>query len=220
MTANALAAQGVRICGADIRGELLVPAMKEIASHTDTETLACSGDLGNENDVAAAVERAVAKWGHIDILVNNAGVRRIGPAFETSPQTWDEIHTANLRSQFLCTREVLNRSMLERDEGKIIFVSSGSGIRGEKGSSAYCASKFGVTGFSQSVAKDLKHTGIRTTTIMPGMIWTPMAEESEMAEADVAWLPAEKVADAILYCVGLDSETVIPELQIYHRAQI
>ena len=118
------------------------------------------------------------------------------------------------------TREVLNQGMLARDEGVIIFISSGSGIRGEKGSSAYCASKFGVTGFAESVAKDLKHTKIRTSTIMPGMIWTPMAEESEMADADVEWLPSDQVSKAILFCIKQDPDTIIPELRIYHRAQI
>jgi 3-oxoacyl-[acyl-carrier protein] reductase len=100
------------------------------------------------------------------------------------------------------------------------LISSGSGLRGEKGSSAYCASKFGVTGFAESVAKDLKHTKIRTSTIMPGMIWTPMAEESEMAEADVEWLPSDQVSKAILFCIKQDPDTIIPELRIYHRAQI
>jgi len=130
------------------------------------------------------------------------------------------MQSANVRGQFLCTREVLRQSMLDRGEGVIIFVSSGSGIRGERGSSAYCTSKFGVTGFAQSVAKDLKETRIRTSTIMPGMIWTPMAEESEMADADVDWLDAREVANAILFLARQDPDTIIPELQIYHRAQI
>jgi NADP-dependent 3-hydroxy acid dehydrogenase YdfG len=55
---------------------------------------------------------------------------------------------------------------------------------------------------------------------MPGMIWTPMAEESEMADADVEWLSADQVSKAILFCIKQDSNTIIPELRIYHRAQI
>jgi 3-oxoacyl-[acyl-carrier protein] reductase len=159
-------------------------------------------------------------WGKVDILINNAGIRRIGPVFETSATDWDAMHNTNLRGQYLCTREVLKQGMLEQNAGTIIFISSDSGIRGGKGSSAYSASKFGVTGFAQSVAKDLKHTGIRTSTIMPGMTWTPMAEESEMADADVEWLPADQVSKAILFCIRQHPDTIIPELQIYHRAQI
>jgi 3-oxoacyl-[acyl-carrier protein] reductase len=219
-TAQDLAREGVNVCGTDRRAELLGEAMEDIAAEFAVETMHVAADVGDEAQVADLVRQVYANWGKVDILVNNAGIRQIGPVYDTPPALWDDIHNANLRGQYLCTREVLNQGMLEQNEGVIIFVSSGSGLQGEKGSSAYCASKFGVTGFAQSVAKDLKHTRIRTSSIMPGMIWTPMAEESEMADADVDWLPADQVSKAILFCIKQDSDTIIPELRIYHRAQI
>ena len=218
--AQDLAREGVKVCGTDLRANLLTEVMGQIAADIGVETLNISTDVGVESQVADMVSQVYSNWGKVDILVNNAGIRQVGPVYETSPTAWDDIHTANLRGQFLCTREVLNQGMLEKNEGVIIFLSSGSGIRGEKGSSAYCASKFGVAGFAESVAKDLKHTKIRTSTIMPGMIWTPMAEESEMADADVDWLPSDQVSKAILFCIKQDPDTIIPELRIYHRAQI
>ncbi len=218
--AQDLAREGVKVCGTDLRADLLVKAMDEIAADFGVETMHVAADVGVEDQVAEMVSQVFASWGKIDILINNAGIRQIGAVYETTPAVWDDIHAANLKGQYLCTREVLNQGMLAQDEGVIIFISSGSGIRGEKGSSAYCASKFGVTGFAESVAKDLKHTKIRTSTIMPGMIWTPMAEESEMADADVDWLPSDQVSKAILFCIKQDPNTIIPELRIYHRAQI
>lgn len=215
-----LAREGVNVCGTDLRAELLAGEMGQVAADFGVETMNVPADVGVESQVANMVSLVYSNWGKVDILINNAGIRRIGPVYETLPADWDAIHSANLRGQFLCTREVLNQGMLAQNEGVIIFISSGSGLKGEKGSSAYCASKFGVTGFAESVAKDLKHTKIRTSTIMPGMIWTPMAEESEMAEADVEWLSAGQVSKAILFCVKQDSNTIIPELRIYHRAQI
>ncbi len=215
-----LAREGVNVCGTDLRAELLAEEMGQVAVDFGVETMNVPADVGVESQVANMVSLVYSNWGKVDILINNAGIRRIGPVYETLPADWDAIHSANLRGQFLCTREVLNQGMLAQNEGVIIFISSGSGLKGEKGSSAYCASKFGVTGFAESVAKDLKHTKIRTSTIMPGMIWTPMAEESEMAEADVEWLSAGQVSKAILFCVKQDSNTIIPELRIYHRAQI
>ncbi len=215
-----LAREGVNVCGTDLRAELLAEEMGQVAADFGVETMNVPADVGVESQVAYMVSLVYSNWGKVDILINNAGIRRIGPVYETLPADWDAIHSANLRGQFLCTREVLNQGMLAQNEGVIIFISSGSGLKGEKGSSAYCASKFGVTGFAESVAKDLKHTKIRTSTIMPGMIWTPMAEESEMAEADVEWLSAGQVSKAILFCVKQDSNTIIPELRIYHRAQI
>lgn len=215
-----LAREGVNVCGTDLRAELLAGEMGQVAADFGVETMNVPADVGVESQVANMVSLVYSNWGKVDILINNAGIRRIGPVYETLPADWDAIHSANLRGQFLCTREVLNQGMLAQNEGVIIFISSGSGLKGEKGSSAYCASKFGVTGFAESVAKDLKHTKIRTSTIMPGMIWTPMAEESEMAEADVEWLSAGQVSKAILFCIRQDSNTIIPELRIYHRAQI
>jgi 3-oxoacyl-[acyl-carrier protein] reductase len=218
--AEDLAKEGVNVCGADMRGELVTGEMERIAEKYGVETLAVTADVGVEDQVVQMVHQAFQKWGQIDILINNAGIRRVGPVYETTAQVWDEIQSANLRGQYLCTREVLRQGMLQRNEGVIIFISSGSGIRGEKGSSAYCASKFGITGFAESVGKDLKNTKIRTSTIMPGMIWTPMAEESEYADQDVDWLGSGEVSKAILFCIKQDANTIIPQIQIYHRSQI
>lgn len=220
VVAEDLAREGVNICGTDNRAGLLSQEMERIAAQYEVETLAIPADVGIESQVVNLVQQVFQKWGRVDILINNAGIRRVGPIYATTASTWDEIQSANLRGQYLCTREVLKQGMLERNEGVIIFLSSGSGIKGEKGSSAYCASKFAVTGFAQSVAKDLKDTKIRTSTIMPGMVWTPMAEESEYADKDVDWLDSGQVSNAILFCIKQDVNTIIPEIQIYHRSQI
>jgi len=215
-----LAKEGVNVCGTDIRADLLVNGMARIAGQHGVETLAIAADVGDEQQVAEMVRQVFAKWGGIDILINNAGIRRVAPVYETAVRDWDEIQASNLRGQFLCTREVLRQGMLQSGEGVIIFISSGSGIRGEKGSSAYCASKFGITGFAESVARDLKHTRIRTSTIMPGMVWTPMAEESEYADKEVDWLDSAEVSKAVFFCIRQDVNTIIPQIQIYHRSQI
>lgn len=218
--AEDLAKEGVNICGTDIRSDLLRHEMTRIAEQHRVETLAVPADVGVESQVVEMVRQAFLKWGRLDILINNAGIRKVAPVYDTTARVWDEIQATNLRGQYLCTREVLKQGMLDRNEGIIIFISSGSGKSGEKGSSAYCASKFGVTGFAESVAKDLKDTKIRTTAIMPGMVWTPMAEESEYADQDVDWLDSSHVSQAVLFCIKQDSDTIIPELQIYHRSQI
>lgn len=218
--AEELAREGVNVCGTDTRADVLRAEMDRIARQHEVESLAVTADVGNEAQVVDLVEQVFAKWGRIDILVNNAGVREVAPVYATTTDVWDRIHASNLKGQYLCTREVLRQGMLDRAEGTIVFVSSGSGKAGEKGSSAYCASKFGVTGLAESVAKDLKETRIRTTAIMPGMVWTPMAEESEMADQDVDWLDAKQVANAILFCIKQDPDTIIPEVRIYHRYQI
>ena len=114
----------------------------------------------------------------------------------------------------------MNTRSFETNEGVIIFISSDAGKYGKKNSSIYCASKWGIIGYAESIADELKKTGIRVTTIAPGRIWTPMAEESEAAKMDLDWLDAKDVSSAIVFCITQDRDVIIPELRIYPRSQI
>ena len=130
LVAQDLAREGMNIAGTDFRGDQLIGAMGEIENDFGVETLAVAADVANEEEVVSLVAQVVAKWGRIDVLVNNAGIRQIAPVWETDSAMWNRLHTANLRGQFLCTREVLKQDMRERNEGTIICVSSGSGKEG------------------------------------------------------------------------------------------
>jgi 3-oxoacyl-[acyl-carrier protein] reductase len=218
--AEDLAREGMRVAGVDIRSEELVRAMADIAQRRGVETLAFPADVGDEKSVKHVVREVRRRWDRIDVLVNNAGIRQIAPVWDTSTELWDRVLGTNLKGPFLFTREVLAQDMRARGEGVIIFISSGSGKKGEEDSSAYCASKWGLLGFSESVAKDLKKTRIRVTALTPGMILTPMAEESEVWHLGLDWLDPAPVSQAVVFCVKQDSDTIIPELRIYHRAQV
>ncbi len=194
--------------------------MADIAHRHGVETLALPADVGDEKAVKQLIGEVRRRWDRIDVLVNNAGIREIAPVWETSTELWDRVHGANLKGPFLFTREVLAQDMRARGEGVIIFISSGSGKKGEEDSSAYCASKWGLLGFSESVAKDLKKTRIRVTALTPGMILTPMAQESEVWHLGLDWLDPAPVSQAVVFCVKQDPDTIIPELRIYHRAQV
>lgn len=220
LVAQELAKEGMNIAGVDVRGELLTKEMSGIAKQSGVQTLSLAADLGSEAAVIGLVQKTLGSLGRIDVLVNNAGIRETSPVWETDTAMWDRIHNSNLKGHFLCTREVLKQDMLERGEGTLVFVSSGSGKKGEENSSAYCASKWAILGFAESVAKDLKKTRIRVTSITPGMIETPMARESQEWELGLDWLDPVHVSKAIAYCIKQDQDTIIPEFRIYHRAQI
>ncbi len=220
LVAQDLAREGMHVVGADMRGDDLAREMDAIARVLGARTLAVPTDIGEESQVVQLVKRTVREFGRIDALVNNAGIRQIAKVWETDTAMWDRLHDANLKGHFLCTREVLKQSMLERNEGTLIFVSSGSGKKGEEDSSAYCASKWGVLGFAESVAKDLKTTKIRVTSVTPGMILTPMARESEAWPLGLDWLDPTHVSKAIVFCLKQDADTIIPEFRVYHRAQV
>jgi 3-oxoacyl-[acyl-carrier protein] reductase len=220
LVARDLAREGMFVVGVARRGEELAKQFGILGQEFKTRVLAIPADIGDEAAVVAVVQRTVQEFGRIDVLVNNAGMRQVAPVWKTDTAMWDRLHNANLKGHFLCTREALAQDMLARNEGTLIFVSSGSGKKGEEDSSAYCASKWGIIGFAESVAKDLKKTRIRVTSITPGMILTPMARESEVWHLGLDWLDPQFVSDAIVYCIKQDANTIIPELRIYHRAQV
>ena len=97
--AQDLAREGVRVCGTDLRAELLAEVMRRIAADSAVETMTIPADVGVEAQVAEMVSEVYSNWGKVDILINNAGVRQIGPVYDTSPAVWDDIHRACSESQ-------------------------------------------------------------------------------------------------------------------------
>ena len=218
--AEELARKGMNVAGMDMREDELAVAFEKMGNETGVKTLAIPADLRQEEDIVAAVKRTVETFGQIDVLVNNAGIREVAPIWEVDTEMWDRIQSINLRGEFLCTREVLRQSMLEKNEGTIVFLSSVAGKRGAKNSSAYAASKWGVLGLAASAALDLKDTAIRVTSITPGRTSTPMAHESEVWDPDIGWLDPAAVSKAIVFCIQQDPDTIIPEFHVRHRAEI
>lgn len=218
--AEELARRGMRIAGLDIRGEELQASFAALKERCGVDTLAIPADLSSEQDVVAAVRQVTERFGPVYALVNNAGIRQVAPIWDTSMDLWSKTLSINLGGEFLCTREVLRQGMLERDEGRIIFISSIAGRRGALNSGAYSATKWGILGLAHSTALDLKKTGIRVTAITPGRTETPMAQESEQWNPDLGWLDPAAVAQAVAFCLSLTSSTVIPELHLHHRAEL
>ncbi|MDE0041716.1 MAG: SDR family NAD(P)-dependent oxidoreductase [Candidatus Poribacteria bacterium] len=129
-------------------------------------------DVTDANQIDSMVRQVLEQFGCIDILVNNAAARpgtdRV-PVVELEAAAWDEVQNANLKGTFLCCRTV-SRHMIERGKGgKIINVASILGRQGRARFAAYCASKFGVIGFTQSLAQELAPHHINVNAICPGV---------------------------------------------------
>ena len=127
----------------------------------------------------AAVERAAgeieAELGPISIWVNNAGVSHIVPFLECTEDLWDLTQRVNLKGAFLGCQAAIRR-MLPRKRGVIINMSSQSGKVGNSHYAAYCASKFGIIGLTQSLAMEFAAEGIRVNALCPGVVMTPLWE--------------------------------------------
>lgn len=115
----------------------------------------------------------IEQVGDIDVLINNAGITRDGLLLTMKPESFDAVIAANLRSVYLMSRAVL-RGMTKRRWGRIINLSSVSGIYGNAGQTNYAASKAGIIGFSKSLAKEVASRNVTVNCIAPGMIETEM----------------------------------------------
>jgi glucose 1-dehydrogenase len=134
------------------------------------------GDVSLAQDVEKMVQETLKRFGTIDILVNNAGAAGLSLFWETSVEEWDRIFNVNLRGAFLCASEVV-RFMLDKGiKGKIINISSVSDSTPNSGTSAYCASKAGLSMFTKVAALELGPYRINVNAIAAGFTLTAMAE--------------------------------------------
>lgn len=137
--------------------------------------VAVQADVSDADQVAAMFATVSAQLGPVTVLVNNAGITEDGLLLRMGPDQWDRVLSTNLRSVYLCTKAAL-RPMLRARSGRIISVSSISGIVGNPGQSNYSASKAGVIGFTKSIAKEVGSRGITVNAVAPGFIATDMTD--------------------------------------------
>lgn len=218
--AHTLASEGMRIVGIDTRGNELQRAISEVGTSAGVETLALEADVTNPDQVARVVSRSRERFERIDVLVSNAGIREPVPLWDSSIEQWDRTIDTNLKGPFLFAREVLSQGMLKHNRGRIIFVSSLAAKSPSARTPTYGASKSGLVALADSLSKGLKQTRINVTVVMPGRTATPMAYESEAWDPQLGWLDPQQVAQAILFCIKQQDDTIIPELMIHHRNEL
>jgi 2-hydroxycyclohexanecarboxyl-CoA dehydrogenase len=155
------------------------------------EAMALKADVTRKAEVRAMVADVLKAYGHVDVLVNNAGIDIKGAVTELEESTWDTIMDLNLKAVFLCTQAVLP-SMIERRYGRIINISSMAGKTGEPFTSPYCASKFGVIGFTQAVALEVGKHNICVNAICPGPVETELIKQSVAQAAELKGMDPEE----------------------------
>jgi 3-oxoacyl-[acyl-carrier protein] reductase len=151
-------------------------------------------DVSKSKEVEEIVEKLLKDWGKVDILVNNAGITRDGLLMKMSEEDWDAVLNTNLKSVYN-TCKALSRPMMKARGGTIINISSVIGLTGNAGQANYAASKSGMIGFTQSLAKELASRGVRANCIAPGYIETQMTESlpPPVKEAILAKIPLSRI---------------------------
>lgn len=173
--------------------EKALEVVKEIRQAQGTaECMQCSVTDGEA--CAAMVSKALEKYGHIDILVNNAGITKDNLLMKISDADFDRVLDTNLKGTFQMIRQ-LYRPFLKQRSGRIINMTSVSGILGNAGQANYAASKAGVIGLTKSVARELAARGITVNAVAPGFIDTDMTQAMPEAArvAALQQIPLKKI---------------------------
>ena len=142
--------------------------------------LAVPADVTHPDELAALVKKTETSLGPIDILINNAGIGYFAPVQDTTEANWDAVFDTNLKAVFLLCRLVVPGMVLRRT-GHIVNIASLSGKSAFAGGATYCASKWGLLGFTQSMAEDLRPFGIRVSAVCPGSVATEFSPHSGKA---------------------------------------
>lgn len=169
-------------------------------------------DVRDAAAIRALSASVIGEHGGVDVLVNNAGAERVKPLPDVSDADYDLTVDTNLRGVFHMTRAFLP-GMLARRRGHIVSMASMAGIRGFAEDAIYCASKFGVVGFMESLDEEVRSRGIKVTTICPGAIETELL--TWLAPDDPSrkhLLLPDDVADAILYALRQPARAVIDRI--------
>ena len=203
--ARRLIEDGLHVALVDLDGHEPQAAAAELGENA----VGIGADVSDPDAVTSAVERTTAELGAPTVLVNNAGIIRDNLLFKMSIDDWDSVMNVHLRGAFLMSKAV-QKHMVEAGWGRVVNISSTSGLMGNPGQANYSASKAGVVGFTQTVARELGSRNITVNAVAPGFITTDMTESlPEKIKAEVKErIPVRRlgmpddIADLVCYLSG------------------
>ncbi len=207
--AEALKAEGCRVTIMARREDVL----REAASELGVDWIV--GDVSVEADATRAVARVVAKHGRLDILVNNAGFGLWKPLVEMELSELESVYRTNVFGAFLMGREAA-RQFVAQGSGNLINISSTSGLRGNRGSTAYSSSKFALRGMTECWRDELRRHDVRVILVNPSEVLTSFASKVGWdQEYSPKKLSTGEIADAIVGALRIDDRGFIPEFSVF-----
>ncbi len=214
--AQAFAARGARLVMAARRRDRVEALAASLRAEHGVEVVSAGLDVRDRR----AVEAWAAGLAEVDILVNNAGLARgLAPLQGGSVEDWEEMVDTNLKGLLYVTRALLP-GMVARGRGHVILIGSIAGHEVYPSGNVYCATKHAVAALARSLPIDLLGTGVRSTSIDPGLVHTEFSRvrfHGDETRADAVYrglepLTAEDVADAVLYCASLPPHVTVREM--------
>ncbi|MEP2669353.1 MAG: SDR family oxidoreductase [Cyclobacteriaceae bacterium] len=175
------------------------------------EVIGIQADVRDKDSMEGAVNKLLEKWGQLDILIANAGVGLFGSIETLTHQQWNDTIDTNLTGVFNSVKASLDSII--KSKGYIITISSLAGTNFFAGGSAYNASKFGLTGFTQSVMLDLRKHGVKVSTIMPGSVATYFNNHTPN-ESDNWKIQIEDIGQLVVDLLEMNPRTLPSKVEV------
>ncbi len=195
--AEDFAREGARVCVADLDGSA-ADAAAGMINGAGGQALGVQCDVTREEQLAAAIDRAVAAWRRIDILVNNAGLQFVSPLEEFPADKFELLLRVMLVGPFMATKQVFP-IMKREGYGRIINVASINGLVGFAGKAAYNSAKHGVIGLTRVAALEGATYGITVNALCPGYVDTPLVRNQLGDLARIREVPLDRVIEEVIY---------------------
>ena len=173
------------------------------------------GDVGVEEDAVRTVKEFVDRHGRLDILINNAGFGYFAPLEEMELAALESVYRTNVFGAFLMAREAA-KVFIDQQSGNLINISSTSGLRGGRGSTAYASSKFALRGMTECWREELRRHNVRVMLVNPSEVMTGFSSKAGYGrEKSERKLRPREIADAIVGALRLDDRGFIPEFSVF-----
>ena len=197
------------------RNEIDLQGLESEIKRTGQKCYNFTADLTNNDQIEKLISGVKSLKRKISLLVHSAGVAKVGTVKEMKLYDWELNLRANLTAPFILTKKLLP---LMESNGHIIFINSVSGRQVFPEWSSYCASKYGLKAFADSLRMEIANSGIKITTIYPAAVDTPMQDALPYNWDKSKMLQAIDVARAVIYCFSQPDDVQIKELDIENNA--
>lgn len=215
--ASALAAAGARVVIASRREDVLHRTAAELNAACRAERVfPYAFDIRNRAQTEALANYAIERWGAVDVLVNNSGLAVPETVERITDEGWNEVLETNLRGAMWLTRALLP-AMTVQDFGDVVNVSSQAGKNGYADVPSYCASKFGLLGFAESLRDHVRKAGanVRVFNFCPGLVDVDNTAADEAPRAGA--IHVANMARTLMFALSLDRDVILEDINIYKR---
>ncbi len=209
--ALAMMDQGMRVAITGRSQEGVDKALADLKKDGGDNCIGIVCDVRDFQSQLACVEQVTEAYGQIDVLIANAGVGHFASIEDLTPEQWQEVIDVNLTGVFYSTKACLES--LKSSSGYIITIASLAGTNFFAKGSAYNASKFGLVGFTQAVMLDLRHSGVKVSTIMPGSVSTHFNNRTP-SEADAWKIQPEDIGQIVIDLLKMNPRTLPSKVEV------